>query len=242
MRLHVFLAKAGVASRRTAEKMIAAGRVRVNGKLISVQGFSVHPGSDKVEVDGSPAEVSERKRYFVFHKPRGVMSTLRDRHAEKTVADFFRDIPEKLVPAGRLDKDSTGLLLMTNDGELIHRLTHPRYQVKKVYLVTVKGLIPPETFRRLEKGIPLDGKRTAPCRIEILSAGEDGLELRVTLHEGRKREIRKMMKRVGAEVETLERVSYGPLHLGNLRPGQRRELAPSEVRRLKDDPQPVNQG
>lgn len=235
MRLHVFLARAGMASRRGAEKLIAAGRIRVNGKVVSTQGYQVNPSVDRVEVDGRfVREALERKRYFIFNKPRGVVTTLKDRYAEKTVADFFRDVPERLVPAGRLDKDSTGLILMTNDGELVHRLTHPRHQLKKVYRVAVHGLIPAETIRRLEKGMDLAGKRTAPCKIEPLIRGTQHLEFRITLREGRKRQIREMVKKVGSRVVTLQRESYGSLHLGDLKVGERRELDAGEVKKLKD--------
>ncbi len=233
MRLHVLLAKAGYASRRAAERLVSEGRVRVNGQIIQKQGVRVNPRTDRIEVDGKGVRARfERKRYFIFHKPDGVVTTLKDRHAERTVADFFRDIPEKLVPAGRLDKHSTGLLLMTNDGDLIYRLTHPRYQVERSYRVLVKGNLSPELIRRLERGIILDEKRTAPCRVRVLSLSGDTQELMMTLHEGRKREIREMMKRIGSRAIKIHRESYGPIHLGNLKSGARRELSADEVAQL----------
>ena len=233
MRLHVFLARAGVASRRAAEKLIAEGRVKVNGKPVRVQGCKVDPAVDWISLDGkSVGRSAERKRYFLFHKPAGVVTTLSDAHAGKSVADFFRDVPEKLIPAGRLDKFSTGLLLMTNDGDLIYRLTHPRFEVPKGYRVTVRGSLPDEAIRCLERGVILYGKRTAPCTIQVLTRGKGAAEVRMTLREGRKREIREMVKQIGARVVKLHRESYGALRLGNLAVGGRRELSLREIQQL----------
>lgn len=237
MRLHVFLARAGVASRRAAERLVAQGRVSVNGSPVRVQGFQIDPSADRVSVDGKPiAPVAQRLRYFIFHKPRGVVTTLRDPHADKTVADFFRDVSEKLFPAGRLDKDSTGLVLMTSDGELVHRLTHPRFGVEKRYRVGVRGNLSRDAVAALEKGILLGDKETAPCQIHVLGRRKDSADLRIVLREGRKREIREMMKRVGCRVDTLHRESYGPLRLGKLRAGQRRELTEAEAAELQKYP------
>lgn len=233
MRLHVFLAQAGVASRRAAERLITEGRVRLNGRIVRAQGTHVSPPADRVEVDGRPvAPHAERKRYFLFHKPAGVVTTLRDRHAVRTVADYFRDIPERLAPAGRLDKDSTGLVLMTNDGALIYRLTHPRYGVRKIYRVTVEGLLASEAVRQLEKGVWIEGRKTAPCRIQVLNRLAGRADLQMELREGRKREIREMMQKVGLHVVRLHRVAYGPLKLDDLRPGERRELTPRVLSRM----------
>jgi 23S rRNA pseudouridine2605 synthase len=231
--------------------MIAEGRVSVNGAKVLRQGTRVRPGEDRIEVDGQPlAAPSEAKRYFIFHKPRGVTTTLKDRFAEKTVADFFRDVPEKVVPVGRLDKDSTGLILMTNDGDLVYRLTHPRFEIPRVYRVRVQNPPGPEKLAALEKGIMIEGQKTAPCRVEVLTADGRthsvrprsaaggvsalaGAEYRMTLREGRKREIRDMFRAFGARVAALHRESYGPLTLGKVRSGYRRELTRREVDGLK---------
>jgi pseudouridine synthase len=234
IRLHVHLARSGVASRRGAERLIDEGRVRVNGEIVRARGLTIDPSCDRVDLDGrwvSPG--SERKRYFLFHKPRGVVTTLSDPHAARTLQDFFRDIPERLFPCGRLDKNSTGLVLMTNDGDLVHRLTHPRYGVERRYRVAVKGALPDAALERLRKGIVLEGRRTAPCGVTVLSRAGGRVELEMGLREGRKREIREMVKAVGAEVASLHRIRYGPLELGSLPPGERRELTPAEQALLK---------
>jgi 23S rRNA pseudouridine2605 synthase len=230
-RLHVFLARQGVASRRTAEALIGAGRVSVNGKQITTLGFRV-TSEDVVAVDGK--EVGKKRphhRYFIFHKPRGVMSTLKDPHAKKTVYDFFKDLPERLVPTGRLDQDSTGLMLMTNDGELVHLLTHPRFQVEKQYQVRLDRPLSEAEIHKLEKGILMDGKRTLPCHIH---ADERSESLEFILKEGRKREISRMAEAVGARVLALHRQRLGPLELGHLKAGERRELTAKEIQMLWD--------
>lgn len=234
LRLSLFLARAGVASRRAAEQLIAQGRVSVNGEPVRTQGVKIDPASDRVEVNGRPLQAApQAKRYFLFHKPLGVVTTLKDKHAEKCVADYFRDIPEKLVPAGRLDKNSTGLLLLTNDGELVHRITHPRYGVEKRYRVKIRPALSPAVLNGIQDGVMLEGKKTAPCIIGIVSQSGKGMELFIILREGRKREIREMMKSAGASVVSLHRESYGPLTLGALRVGARRELSAKEIEQLK---------
>lgn len=236
IRLQIALARAGVASRRAAEQLIAEGRVSVNGAKVTRQGTRVRPGEDRIEVDGRPlAAPSGNKRYFLFHKPKGVTTTLKDRFAEKTVAEYFRDVPEKVVPVGRLDKDSTGLILMTDDGDLVYRLTHPRFEIPRVYRVRVADPPAPERLAALEKGIVLGGEKTAPCRVKVLAGGKEQrkAEYQMTLREGRKREIREMFKALGARVTALHRESYGPLVLGTLRSGYRRELTAREVDELK---------
>ncbi len=229
-RLHVVIAKAGIASRRAAERMIQDGRVRVNGRSAEI-GMKIDPAHDKIQIDGKPLLFQKpRSRYFIFNKPIGVTTTLKDVHALKTVADYFKDLPERLVPAGRLDKDSSGLILMTNDGELLHRLTHPRFGVEKHYQVTVNRRVTDEELQKLGNGsIVLDGKKTSSCKIK--RTGQK--VLLIVLHEGRKRQIRRMIVSVGAEVTRLHRVSYGPLHLGSLRSGERRELTENEIELLK---------
>ncbi len=216
--------------------LIEAGKVTVNGKPVLEKGFRVETSSDKIVVDGNelPADISQEKRYFIFNKPKGVMTTLQDPHAERTVADFFRDVSVRVFPVGRLDRDTTGLLLMTNDGELAFRLTHPKFGVKKRYHARVEGVVTEEKIKQLEKGIDLEEGRTAPCTIEIEAKTAKETILYVTLHEGKKRQIRRVFERIGHRVLELERLSYGPLSLGNLRFGEKRELKPHEIRQLEE--------
>ena len=234
-RLQVVLARFGLASRRGVVSLIESGKVTVNGAAVHEKGLRVRPETDKICVEGKElaARHGDQKRYFVLNKPKGVMTTMQDPHAEKTVADFFRAIPERLFPVGRLDRDTTGLLIMTNDGELAFGLTHPKFGVEKKYFSKVKGLVADETVKRLEKGILLAEGRTAPCRIEIIKRSSKESELYVTLHEGKKRQIRRIFEKVGHRVLELSRLNYGPLSLGNLKPGQWRELDAQELTSLK---------
>lgn len=229
------MAEAGFSSRRTAEEWIKRGQVRVNGKQVLTPGFKVDPSVDRIEVGGKLVEQGVRSKvFYLFHKPVGVVTTLRDAHADRTVSDYFKDVGERLFPAGRLDKDSSGLLLMTNDGELVHRLTHPRFGVKKSYLVTVDKDLSEQDLSRLRRGILLDGRKTAPCAISKMGSESGGrFCFRVMLHEGRKRQIRLMMSEVGAQVLLLHRDAYGPLSLGRLRAGEKRKLSEKEVEELR---------
>lgn len=235
-RLQVVLARFGIASRRGVVSLIEAGKVAVNGKIVLEKGFRVNAASDKISVEGNElsTEASREKIYFMFNKPKGVMTTLQDPHAERTVADFFKDVSARLFPVGRLDRDTTGLLLMTNDGELAFRLMHPKFGVKKRYRAVVEGAVADATVKRLEKGIMLEEGKTAPCTVEIEHKTPRETVLYVTLHEGKKRQIRRIFEAVGHWVTTLERLSYGPLSLGDLRFGQKRELTTAELRLLEE--------
>lgn len=230
------LARFGIASRRGVVSLIEEGKVTVNGAVIREKGFRVDASKDKVVVSGEELAVQAPlvKRYFMLNKPKGVMTTLQDPHAERTVADFFADIPERLFPVGRLDRDTTGLILMTNDGELAFRLTHPRFGVLKKYAVRVKGAVTEAAAKGLEAGILLEEGKTAPCKIQIKSRKPGETELAVALHEGKKRQIRRIFDKIGHRVLQLERLSYGPLSLRDLRFGQKRELTPREVRQLEE--------
>ncbi len=229
------LARLGLASRRGVVSLIESGQVKVNGTVILEKGHRVFPGKDVVQVEGRelPAGTREAKRYFMLNKPKGVMTTLQDPHAERTVVDFFKGIPERLFPVGRLDRDTTGLLLLTNDGELAFRLTHPKFGVQKKYRTRVQGVVTEEQAKRLEKGVVLEEGKTAPCRVQIDEKSARETHLTVTLGEGKKRQIRRIFESIGHRVLELERLHYGPLALGDLRPGQRRELKPHEVRQLQ---------
>ena len=231
--MQVIIADFGIASRRAAESLIERGAVRVNGEIVTTLGTKADPDLDQIEVAGRLLNQRSIHRYFIFHKPLGVTTTLRDPHAKKTVADYFEDIPERLFPAGRLDQDSTGLLLMTNDGNLVHKLTHPSFGIEKHYRVTINRVVAPEDIRKLEQGIDLGGEQTAPCRVEINSQKKARTELSIVLHEGKKRQIRRMIDRIGGRVIGLHRYQYGPLALGDLKSGKRKELTLREVEQLK---------
>lgn len=235
IRLQVALAKFGVASRRGVVDLIAAGKVTVNGQVVREKGFRVDPDRDKILVEGAemPSAGAIRKRTFILNKPKGVMTTMQDPNAEKTVADFFKDVPERLFPVGRLDRDTTGLLVMTNDGELAFRLMHPSFGVAKCYRVVVSARAADDRLRALEKGVDLEEGTTAPCRITVVRREAKTTELQVTLHEGKKRQIRRMFQKVGYYVTELERFSYGPLALGEMRYGEKRELKGRELTALR---------
>jgi 23S rRNA pseudouridine2605 synthase len=237
-RLQVAMAKQGVASRRGVVSMIEDGLVTVNGKVVKEKGFRVDPLKDVIVVDGTTLDVdngSRDKRYFLFYKPKGVMTTMQDPNAESIVADFFKDVPARVFPVGRLDRDTTGLLLVTNDGDLAFRLTHPKFGVEKVYRARIKGDLADETVKRLQKGVFLeeDGM-TAPCKITVQEKNHRETIATVVMHEGKKRQIRRIFQKVGHYVIDLERLEFGPLTLGTLRPGQKRELTSREVAALEE--------
>jgi pseudouridine synthase len=233
-RLQKIMARAGFGSRRENEGIIAAGRVTVNGKLAKL-GDKADPKVDRIEVDGDPIQVDiEQPTYILLYKPRGVISSLEDelQQARTTVRDL---IPQSghLYPVGRLDKPSEGLMLMTNDGQIAHRLTHPRYEHEKVYEVELEGSISDRALDQWRRGVILDGRITAPSPIEILERSNKRTRLRIVLREGRKRQIRRIAAGFGHPVRRLVRVRIGPLELGDLQPGQWRSLTPEEVKKLR---------
>jgi pseudouridine synthase len=225
MRLNAYLARAGVASRRKADELIKAGRVRVNGTPGELNTFV--KSTDRVEVDGRQV-AKQRLTYLLLHKPAGVVTTARDPGGRPTVVGLVPREP-RVVPVGRLDADTTGALLLTNDGELMHRLAHPRYEVDKVYVADVEGEPSDGALRTLADGVELDEGRTAPAKARRL--GPSKLEL--TLHEGRKHQVKRMCEAVGHPVRRLHRRAYAGLTLGKLKPGEWRELTPAEVERLR---------
>lgn len=231
-RLQKYLADCGVASRRAAERLIAEGRVRVNGAPAAV-GQSVAPGSDAVEVDGRRVTLPGENVYIVINKPAGAITTARDTHGRKTVLDLVAGAGVRVFPVGRLDMDVEGVLLLTNDGELAFRLTHPRYEVNKVYVACVKGRMLPETAARFSRGVQLEDGMSAPAKAEILKAGERASLVRLTLHEGRKREVKRLCAAVGHPVKRLERVAFGSIQARGMRPGEWRRLTPHEVAALR---------
>lgn len=231
-RLQKLMSRAGFGSRRASEDIIRAGRVRVNGRVATL-GDKADPKVDRITVDGEPLTFEDRI-YIMLNKPRGVLSSTEDdlQEGRPTVTGIV-GIDEHIYPVGRLDKTSEGLILLTNDGKLAHRLTHPRFEHEKVYEVTVLGHPDEDALKAWRSGIMLRGKRTLPARVERLSADEDSTRLRVTLREGRKRQIRRVADRLGHPVQHLFRVQIGPLHIGNLAKGEWRHLTESEVEALK---------
>ncbi len=225
MRLNAYLARAGIASRRGAEELIRAGRVTVNGEIAGLTTFV--EGADRVEVDGAEV-VPEPLTYVLLHKPAGVVTTVRDPHGRPTVVGLVGH-ERRVVPVGRLDADTTGVLLLTNDGPLAHRLMHPRYEVDKVYELEVEGEPDDETLVRLAAGVELDDGTTAPAEARRLEPSR----LELTLHEGRKHQVKRMLATVGHPVTRLHRSSYAGLTAEGLEPGEWRELSAEEVSRLR---------
>jgi 23S rRNA pseudouridine2605 synthase len=233
MRLQKYLADCGVASRRSAEQLIAVGRVAVNGRVVVEQGVKVDPRTDEVTLDGRPVKQTADKVYLVMNKPVGLLTTSRDPWGRPTVLEMAPRLG-RLFPAGRLDADSEGLLLLTDDGELANRLMHPRYGCEKEYRALVDGTPDQQALERLRGGIQLSDGRTAPAHVEVAEAAGGGRQwIRVTLHEGRKRQVRRMLAAVGLSVKRLQRVRIGPLELGRLPVGQSRPLSGAEVAGLK---------
>ena len=233
MRLQKYMAMCGVAARRKCEEMIAAGRVTVNGRVITEMGTQVEE-QDEVLVDGVRITPEEEKRYVLYHKPAGEVTTVSDEKGRETVMDRFRDFPVRLYPVGRLDYDSEGLLLLTNDGALAQRLTHPSCEVDKVYLARVTGNPSNEAIDRLRRGVYMEGdeRRTYPADVRVMRDESLFSDILVTIHEGRNRQVRRMFDAVGHKVLLLRRVRFGPLELGNLRRGEWRELTAQEVEQL----------
>jgi 16S rRNA pseudouridine516 synthase len=232
MRLDKLLAEAGFGSRSQVKKLIKKGLVEVNGKVVKDPAFQVDPERDSVEVEGEPA-VYEENYYLLLNKPEGYVTSTKDR--ELTVMELISDVPrfEKLFPVGRLDKDAKGLLLMTTDGELAHRLTHPKWKVPKTYRVRVEGKLTEEALEPIRKGLKLKDFKAQPAQVKVLRADEEESEAEITIKEGKYHQVKRMFAAVGHPVKELERVAFGPIKLGELPPGQYRHLTEEELKALK---------
>ena len=232
-RLQKLIANAGLASRRQAEIWIKAGRVSVNGRSATL-GESADREVDRIEVDGRPLARGGEIVCLLLHKPSGYVTSARDPEGRPVVVDLVKDFRQRLYPVGRLDLTTSGLLLLTNDGELAQRLTHPRHEVEKTYLARIRGHLAADQVRRLESGILLEDGPTAPAKVRVLrSQGSHGW-VEITIREGRNRQVRRMFEAVGLPVSRLQRTRLAFLDLGDLRPGQYRRLTPEEIRRLKE--------
>ena len=232
-RLQKILSKAGITSRRKAEGLILQGRVSVNGKIVRELGTKAVLGRDEIRVDGKTIKPETEGIVLVLFKPRRCVTTLHDPQGRPTVADFVSKFPMRLYPVGRLDYDVEGLLLLTNDGELAHRLQHPRYKVPKTYLVKVRGHPPEEAVARLQQGVNLEDGITAPAELIVMEDDQKATWLSLTLREGRKHQVKRMCAAVGHPVLRLRRTKVGPIELDNLRPGEIRRLKSREVRTLR---------
>lgn len=233
IRLQKWLARCGLGSRRACEQLIEQGRVLVNGQKATL-GMKVDPEQDTILVDGKPVREPPKPVYLILHKPRGFVTTRSDPHAKRTIMELIADVPVPVFPVGRLDADSEGLLLLTNDGELANRLLHPRYKMPKTYRVWVKGLPGESALRALREGVMLEEGRTSPAKVRLLKAAPLESLLEITLREGRKRQIRRMCQAVGHPVRRLVRIAFGPLRLPrDLPPGKWRWLTQEEVEALQ---------
>lgn len=234
IRIQKIIAESGYCSRRKAEEYIAAGRVKVNGRPCKL-GDKALPVKDLITIDGEQIRVQRRKEmhYIMLHKPRGYVTTMNDEFDRKCVTDLLKGFPDRVYPIGRLDKNSEGLLLFTNDGKFANDIMHPSHNISKTYRVTVRPDINDEQLVQLSEGVIIDGRKTKPATVLVLDKQPGRVVLQFTIHEGRNRQIRKMCESVGLEVARLKRTSIGPLRLGMLQPGEYRELKPDELRAIR---------
>jgi len=232
-RLQKFLAAAGIASRRNSEELILQGRVKVNGRTVKVLGTKIDPNKDKVHIDGKLLDNKEEHVYLLLNKPKGYISTVKDTRDRKTVMDLLPKHKGRLYPVGRLDSQTTGLLLFTNDGDVTYKLTHPKYEFSKTYRASVNGKITYEAVEQLEQGVKLEDGLTAPAKVNVLEIDSDRSLLEITIHEGKNRQVRRMFEAVGFPVHNLKRISFGFLNLKGLALGKYRMLTPQEIKHLK---------
>lgn len=233
-RLQKILSQAGVASRREAERMITDGRVMVNGAPVNELGTKADPSRDNITVDGKPVTVEEKRVYILLNKPVGYMTTLKDPEGRPIVTDLLKGLGVRVFPVGRLDYNTEGLLLLTNDGEWANSLAHPRHEVDKEYLVRVRGTVTREQITRLEQGVELEDGKTAPARVAVTKQSDNNTWISITIHEGRYRQVRRMCEAVSLSVVRLRRIRYGALAIGELKLGEYRRLTPGEVAALAD--------
>lgn len=232
-RLQKYLAEAGVASRRKSEALITEGHVRVNGVIVRELGTKIDPLKDKVAVDGKAVSKEEKTVYLLLNKPAGYITTVEDTHNRKTVMDLLTGVSERVYPVGRLDNDTQGLLLFTNDGEFAYRMTHPKFKMEKTYVAEVKGSITEDELIRLREGVELEDGMTAPAKAELIRKDKYRSVIELRIHEGKNRQVRRMCAAVNHEVLTLKRTAVGPLNLKGVAEGTYRNLSASEVENLR---------
>ncbi len=233
LRLARYLAAAGITSRRKAETLIQAGRVKVNGRVVRELGFVINEEKDQVELDGWLLH-REEPVYILLNKPSGYLCTLADTHGRPTVVDLLRGVTQRVYPVGRLDYDTEGLLLLSNDGDFTHLMTHPRFEIEKVYEAWVQGMVSRKAIERLRAGVIIDAVKTAPAKVRVLAKRKDRTLMEIRIHEGRKRQVKKMCASVGHPVVALKRTRFGDLTLDGLRPGEFRYLTKDEVEYLQN--------
>lgn len=233
MRINKYIAQAGFASRRKADELIVNGNVKVNGAVMKEPGYDVQDG-DKVTVNGKLIQGEEKKEYVLINKPLGVVTTVEDDKDRLTVMDVVKDIDARLFPVGRLDYNTSGALIMTNDGDLAYRIAHPKHEVYKTYRAKVRGVLSNERAARLRKGVDIGGFVTAPAKVEIIKGVKGCTLVEISIREGRNRQVRKMFAAVGNPVLELERISIGEVRLGHLRPGHYRKLTKDELEYLRN--------
>lgn len=234
IRLQKFLAEAQVASRRKSEEIILEGRVCVNGKVVTELGTRVDDEKDVVTLDGEVIKKGEKLVYILLNKPEGCVTTVHDQFDRPTVMDYVKGIDERIYPVGRLDFDTAGLLILTNDGDMTYRLTHPKHRVNKTYLALVDFEPTEEEITAFENGLVIDGRKTAKAKLTVVKSDKKGVFLKITIHEGRNRQVRKMCDAIGHPVRKLKRTAVGKLSLGSLKKGEYRFLTEEEIKYLKE--------
>jgi 23S rRNA pseudouridine2605 synthase len=231
-RLQKILAKAGISSRRKAEELIQQGMVSIDGKIVTDMGIKLDPQHHQITVNGKTVATPEQKVYFLLNKPAGYVTTVNDPQNRPIVTSLLKDVQQRVFPVGRLDLNTEGALLLTNDGDLANRILHPRNEVTKTYVAEVSGHPSSKDISLLEKGIEIEGKKTWPARIKLLDRTKNASKYQLTIHEGRKRQIRKMFTAIGFPVITLKRIAYGRLKLENLKTGQYRPLSQKDIQQI----------
>ncbi len=232
MRINKYLASCGVASRRKCEEYILQGRIKVNGKLVTELGMDINEKKDKVTMDDKPLTYEQQAVYYMLNKPKGVISAANSKYGETTVVDLIEDEENRIYPIGRLDKDTTGLIFLTNDGALAYKLTHPKFEKEKTYEALVKGKVDVDDMNKMRKGIMNEGELLSASNVRLLKMIKGNSLLLITLREGKKRQVRRMCRATGHDVVELKRISEGGIELGNLKPGEYRKLTFNEVKKL----------